>query len=128
MSGNRTAKITRFIHEDDFDLRLGIGELIELSEVRDCGPPAILTRLQEGAWFVQDITETVRLALIGGGMSPKDAKALVGRAIKEAYLIDYQAVALEALYAAMIGMPEDMPEATDDEPGEPETSETESTT
>lgn len=126
--GNRSAKITRFIHEDDFDLRLGIGELIELSEVRDSGPPAILTRLQEGAWFVQDIIETVRLALIGGGMHPAVAKALVRRAVKEAYLLDYQAIALETLYAAMVGMPEDMPDAADDQPGEPETSETESTT
>jgi len=118
MAAPRSAKITRFVHEDDHELCLRIGELIELSEVRESGPPAILSRLQNGAWFVQDITETVRLALIGGGMHPTEAKALVKRAIKEAYLHDYLAIALECLFAALVGVPEDTPEIADDEPGE----------
>jgi hypothetical protein len=122
-SSPRSAKITRFVGEDDFDLCLRIGELIELSEVRDCGPAAILNRLASGLWYIQDITDTIRLALIGGGMAPREAKALVARAIKEAYLQDYLTVALECLYAAMAGVPDDMPEEDDDEPEEPLTPE-----
>lgn len=128
MKGTRSAKITRFIHDDDYDLCLHIGELIELSEVRDCGPPAILSRLSEGAWFPQDIIETIRLGLIGGGLHPQQAKKLTERAVQSGYLLDYQTVALEALYAAMVGVPDDLPEAGDDEPGEPQTPTTESAT
>lgn len=128
MTGTRSAKIVRFVHDDDYDLRLGIGELIELSEVRDCGPPVILDRLQSGTWFVQDIIETIRLALVGGGMHPAQARNLTKRAICEAYLLDYQAVALECLYASMVGVPEDTPDAADDEPGESQAPTTESAT
>lgn len=128
MTGTRSAKITRFVHDDEYDLCLRIGELIELSEVRDCGPPVILARLAEGAWFPQDIIETIRLALVGGGMHPHQAKKLSERAVQSAYLLDYQAIALEALYAAMVGVPEDTPEASEDEPGEPQTPTTESAT
>lgn len=128
MKGTRSAKITRFIHDDDYDLCLRIGELIELSEVRDSGPPVILSRLSEGAWFPQDIIETIRLGLIGGGLHPQQAKRLTERAVQSGYLIDYQAVALEALYAAMVGVPDDLPEVGDDEPGEQQTPTTESAT
>ncbi len=61
-------------------------------------------------------------------MHPAQAKTLTKRAVREAYLIDYQAVALECLYAAMVGVPEDAPEGSDDEPGEPPTPTTESNT
>lgn len=128
MIGTRSAKITRFVHDDDYDLCLRIGELIELSEVRDSGPPMILARLSEGAWFPQDIIETIRLGLIGGGMHPQQAKKLTERAVQSGYLLDYQTVALEALYAAMVGVPADAPETGDDEPGEPQAPTTESAT
>lgn len=124
----RSAKITRFVGEDDFDLCLRIGELQDLSEVRECGPFAILSRLQNGLWFIDDLKDTIRLALIGGGMAPRDAKQLVERSVKEAYILDYLTIAIECLYAAMSGVPDDMPEEDDEEAGELLTPEMESIT
>ena len=119
----RSAKITRFVGEDDFDLCLRIGELIDLSEVRDCGPSLILQRLQTNNWYVQDITETVRLALIGGGMPQYEAKKLVNRSIKEGYLQVYMPVALECLFAALTGIEDQPDDEVVEEPGEPLTPE-----
>jgi hypothetical protein len=111
------------VGEDDFDLCLRTGELIDLSEIRDCGPSLILDRLRTNTWYIQDVTETIRLALIGGGMGPRDAAKLVSRSVKEAYFQEYMTIAIECLFAALAGI-DDMPEEDDDEPGEPMTPET----
>ncbi|MDO1559826.1 gene transfer agent family protein [Brevundimonas sp. 2R-24] len=103
----RSAKVHCFVGEGYFDLRLRIGELIQLQEKLDSGPSAILGRLQSGDWRIGDITETIRLALIGGGLGQKEAFDLVTRNVREGYLIQYQTVALMALYAALAGVEDD---------------------
>ncbi len=58
---------------------LGLGELLELQEKCDAGPAQIVARLEGGTWRVQDLRETLRLGLIGGGMTPTDAMVKVRR-------------------------------------------------
>jgi len=59
--------------------RLRIGELIELQEKCDAGPAHILMRLSSQAWHVNDVKETLRLGLIGGGKTAAQAHALIQR-------------------------------------------------
>lgn len=105
----RSATLTdQFVGEGYYSLRLGIDELIQLQEKLNAGPNVIATRLLQGEWLVDDIRETIRLALIGGGMSQKEAFDMVKRCVKEGYLMDYVSVAANAIYAALTGI-EDEP-------------------
>lgn len=105
----RSATLTnQFVGEGYYSLRLGIDELIQLQEKTGVGPNVVATRLLQQEWLVDDIRETIRLALIGGGMSQKEAFDMVKRCVKEGYLMDYVSVAANAIYAALTGI-EDEP-------------------
>jgi hypothetical protein len=87
--------------------RLGWGGLAELQEKTDAGPYVVLQRLHTGAWRIEDISNIIRLGLIGGGMEPVAALKLV-RAYVEARppmenLIPGQVI----LSAALTGAPEE---------------------
>lgn len=114
MQEARSASIVRFVYDDEYELCLNIGALIKLSKARECGPPIIMTRLGEGAWFVDDVRDTIRFALEGGGMPPAAAKKFAEKAVQSGYLSQYQVIAFEALYAAIVGVPEDLPEDNND--------------
>lgn len=51
--------------------------IIELERKTGAGIGSLCKRLFAGEFKHSEITETIRLALIGGGTSPKDADALV---------------------------------------------------
>ena len=70
---SRDAKITLTWGDGDYDFRLGWGQLAELQEKTNAGPYVVLTRLYDGTWRVEDISNVIRLGLIGGGMKPTDA-------------------------------------------------------
>lgn len=66
------------------DFRLATyGELRMLQEKCGAGPQEILGRLINGTWRVDDPREIIRLGLIGAGMPPKEAQALVRTAVDE---------------------------------------------
>lgn len=101
---SRSATITEFVGEGEFPLRLGIGELEALQEKIGCGPNMIAERLSTGAWFIGDIKQTIRLGLIGGGMSQKEAHELTERTVKEGYINDYVLTAYHTVIASLIGV------------------------
>jgi hypothetical protein len=101
----RSAKIENvFVGEGRFDLCLRIGELIALQEKLGAGPYTLANRFVAGEWLVQDVVETVRLALIGGGMQQREAFDLVERNIVSGYLVQYAGIAGQALFAALAGV------------------------
>lgn len=106
----------QFVGEGHYDLGLRIGELISLQEKLGCGPYVAANRLLHGDWLVEDVTETIRLGLVGGGMSQQDAYNLVRRNVREGYLFDYVALAGRLLMAALSGVDD---EPMEDLPGEP---------
>lgn len=109
MAGVRSAKLERqFVGDGYFDLCLRIDELIQLQEKLGAGPNVIAVRLMNGEWLVNDLIETIRLGLIGGGMGQKDAYDLAHRAVVPGHLIDYSVLACNLLYASMSGV-EDEP-------------------
>lgn len=118
----RSGRIEEFVGTDVFPLELKIKELRLLQASLDSGPSAILTRLQYGEWKVDDIIETVRLGLIGGGMGHQEAKRLTEEYVCQGYLLQYLPHAIKVLMASLIGDTEDQPDA-----GEPQAPTTEVT-
>ncbi|MYL98406.1 gene transfer agent family protein [Novosphingobium sp. FGD1] len=103
-----------FVGEGYFDLALRIGELITLQEKTRVGPYVLAQRLGTGEWHVEDIIETVRLALIGGGMDNKSAFDLVSRNITAGNLMTYATIAHEVIFAAIVGVDDEVIEQDDD--------------
>lgn len=106
---SRDGSIELFWGDGEHLFRLPIGHLRELQEKTDCGPYRIWMRLREHDWRVDEVRETIRLGLIGGGMKPFDAHRLVVRYIDEfgLPLLDHVPAALSILTAALIGPPEE---------------------
>lgn len=79
MIPSRSSKLDLKWADGSHSFKLGIGELEELQEKCDAGPPLILERLSTNKWFTHDVRETIRLGLIGGGATPGEALKLVER-------------------------------------------------
>lgn len=111
--------------------RLPIGQLRELQEKCDAGPAFIHSRLAMGTWRIDDIRETLRLGLIGGGMPPDQAHVLTVRYVDARPLLENVPAAMSVLLAALVGAPDEpvgnavaaeaLTEATDASPSPPST-------
>ena len=82
-SMSRSANVTLFFGDGEHKFRLAIGELRELQEACDAGPPRLLSRLKDQDWRVDDVRQTIRIGLIGGGMKPEEASQLTVRYVDE---------------------------------------------
>lgn len=69
----------------------------------DAGPAWVLHRLSSGQWLVEDVVETIRLGLEGGGMKKPDASKLVARYVEarplSASVVTAKMILLTALYS-----------------------------
>jgi hypothetical protein len=76
---NHQAEVTIDFADGAYLFRLSVKQIIELEE--KCGAPfaVIHARLWGGAYSANDVVETIRLGLIGGGMNPPEAKKLTER-------------------------------------------------
>ncbi|MGQ3674256.1 gene transfer agent family protein [Xanthobacter sp. TB0139] len=102
------ARVTRPWGDGDTTFRLTLDGLLELQDKVDSGPLAIALRLQGDDWRVEDVRETLRLGLIGGGKTPAQALALVARYVDRRPLLENVPVAREVIYAAL-AQPDDAP-------------------
>ncbi|QYA12944.1 gene transfer agent family protein [Rhizobium sp. AB2/73] len=101
---------------------LGLDLLRALEVKCDAGPMHILQRLSSGQWYVDDIIETIRLGLEGGGLPKDAARNLVKRYIgHDEPLTSFVLLARTILMAALYG-------AEDDPPGESKAGENQSPT
>lgn len=105
MSG--TGRITIVWGGDEREFRLAIGQLRRLQEKTGAGPMAVATRLAGGTFMVDDVRESIRLGLIGGGMKPSEADELVKEYVDERPLLENVITAREILMAALVGDPND---------------------
>ncbi len=80
---SRDARIELDWADGTYAFRLGFGELVRLEEARDAGAQLIHARLSDGSWRVSDISDVIRLGLIGGGMPPADALKKVRAYVQE---------------------------------------------
>jgi hypothetical protein len=105
MSSN--ASITLAWADGEYLFRLPIGQLRELQEKCDAGPMVIYRRLSNGEWKVDDVRETLRLGLIGGGMKPVEALLLVKRYVDDRPWAENVLPATAVILAAVLGAPDD---------------------
>ncbi len=115
---SRDASISLVWGDGEHRFRLAIGELRELEEKRKAGPVQIAERLT-GLYdmfgntrlprrlAVDDIRETIRLGLIGGGMAPHEAVTLVDGYLERWPLLRSAGVAAQVLDAALSGRPDE---------------------
>ncbi|KQX55461.1 MULTISPECIES: gene transfer agent family protein [unclassified Ensifer] len=104
---SRDAQIAFPWADGDYTFRLGWGELEQLQEACDAGPYVILTRLQDDTWRVGDISHTIRLGLVGGGMKMTDALLKVRKYVEARPPTENLLFAQLILSAACVGAPEE---------------------
>ena len=103
MSATGTKTIAWIGGEDDFCIAK-VGLLLELEEKCGAGIAAIMRRLEDGTWKLNDLRETIRLGLIGGGKTPAEAMVAVKRHVDERPLAEGVLLAYEIIAAAMVGV------------------------
>lgn len=86
---------------------LPLAQLEELQSHCDAGPMVIADRLQHGRWKTQDVYQTIRLGLIGGGMAPVDALRLCKLYITDRPWGESALPALAVINAALFGKPDE---------------------
>lgn len=94
--------------EDDFCLSR-IGDILHVEEKCGAGIMTIMRRLESDSWYVNDIRETIRIGLIGGGKTPEQAMLIVKRCVDENPngIAPSVLVAHTIIRAALIGVPGD---------------------
>jgi len=75
----------------------------ELQRKAGIGIGAVYSRVMTGQFQLADIMETIRLGLIGGGASPKDAQALVDAYARPTPIIEAFQLAADILEARWTG-------------------------
>lgn len=103
----RDASITLDWADGTYVFRLAWGELEKLQEACDAGPYVILNRLNDGSWRIGDISNTIRLGLIGGGMTPVDALTKAREYIEKRPPVENLMTARAILSAGLVGAPEE---------------------
>jgi len=105
----RDARLDLTWADGDYSFRLGWGELAELQERCNAGPYVVLNRLQSGEWRIEDISNVIRLGLIGAGhdMTPTKALQLVRRYVEDRPPLENHYVAIVILTAGLLGAPEE---------------------
>lgn len=103
--------------DGEYQFRLALGQLRELQEnvnrpraaigAHPVGPGTLLGLLRSNAMLVDDVRETIRLGLIGGGTVPARALGLVERYVDARPLAESVPTALSVLMAAVVGVPDD---------------------
>ena len=104
--------------EHSFLLR--VGQLRALQTKCDAGPAYILGRLASGQWLVDDVIQTIRLGLEGGGMDRASAWKVVEQHVENEPPAKFIPTARAILMLSIYG-----DEADDDPVGEPSAGETE---
>lgn len=83
--------------------------MLALEEACGAGIAQVMRRLETGAWYVNDVRETIRLGLIGAGMTPEKAMAAVKLHVdgNPSGLAPSVLIAHAVLAAVMVGVPDD---------------------
>ncbi|MGP4670645.1 gene transfer agent family protein [Agrobacterium salinitolerans] len=103
----RDATITFDWADGTHSFRLAWGQLAELQEKCDAGPYVVLQRLHSGEWRIEDISNIIRLGLIGGSMDPVAALKLTRAYVEARPPMESLIPAQVILSVALMGTPEE---------------------
>ncbi len=104
---SRDASITLTWADGDYLFALKWGQLTQLQEACEAGPFVVLERLSSRTWRVEDISNVIRLGLIGGGMEPIKALKLVRAYVEARPPVENLLTAQVILSAGVIGAPDE---------------------
>jgi hypothetical protein len=115
---SRHAAVETDFGDGTYTFRLGLDEIEELERKRDLSIFTIMNRLRPEVREprLADISEVIRLGLIGGGMKPIDALALTRRYVDQRPIDENRDVALAIVLAGLSRL---HTEAKDPPSGEP---------
>jgi len=99
-----------------YHFRLAWGELAKLQEACDAGPFVILDRLHSKACKIEDISNVLRLGLIGGGMAPVEALKKARAYVEARPPAENLLYAIAVLSAGCYGAPEEQIEKKSEAP------------
>lgn len=99
---SRHAAIEQKFGDGEYTFRLGLSEIEELERKRDCSVFEVVDRLRTRTCRLQDISETLRIGLIGGGMKPVEALDLVRRYVDERPIDESRDIAYAVGLAALL--------------------------
>lgn len=108
MSANGSITLVWAGGEDVFCLSK-VGLILDLEDKCRAGIGVISARLENGAYSLNDVRETIRLGLIGGGATPERAMTAVKSHVDENPLSHSVLVALAVVRAVLFGFPADDP-------------------
>ena len=86
---------------------LPLGRLRALQGTTNAGPEEIFNRFRTGTWRADDVLETLRQGLIGGGMEQEEAGPLIARIGEQHGLIDLKLAAYKVIGAALFNPDDD---------------------
>lgn len=92
-----------FLGDQIRDFRLTPPQIIELERLCRTGIGGIVRRIFVQDYSLTEATETIRLALIGGGTDPEEAAALIAAYISPLPLVHAFTLATDILSATMLG-------------------------
>lgn len=104
---SRDGSITLPFADGQHFFRYAWGQFRELQEKCDAGPMEILARLEQSRWRIDDVSEVLRIGLIGGGMKPLEAANLVNRYVLAQPPADNIINAILVLAAGIHGAPDE---------------------
>jgi len=108
MAAVGTVRINWSGGEDDF-CASKVGTQLAIEERCNAGLGAVYQRIANGTWKINDISEVIRLSLIGAGMSAEEAKKKTDVHVFQNPngLAPSLMVSMRILEAALVGVPDD---------------------
>ncbi len=91
-----------------YTFALPLAQLEELQTHCDAGPLVIAQRLEHGMWTSKEVYHTLRLGLIGGGMSPIDALRKTRLYVLDRPWMENVLPALAVMQAVLVGKPDEL--------------------
>jgi len=107
-------KHTAFFGDGEKTFALPSDQILELERKAGIGFGAIYQQFLAGQFRYADMLEVVRLGLIGGGTSPKEAQALIDAYAKPTPVVEVFGLAFDILDARWSGKPASTEEAQDE--------------
>lgn len=93
--------------DGNFPFALPLAQLEELQTLCDAGPMVIAQRLEHGMWTSKEVYHTLRLGLVGGGMSPIDAMRKTRLYVLDRPWLENVLPALAVMQAVLVGKPDE---------------------
>lgn len=95
--------IKSFIGDAERDFALTPAMIRELERITGAGIGRLMQRIVAREFHFSDLTETIRLALIGGGTAPSEAQALVNTYVADRPLSEVYPLALAIMERLFFG-------------------------